>query len=136
MERAGLGVALAAVQMGARYGAKVIVLAGPGNNGGDGYVAARHLRRRGVAVTVYALADPKTPDAMWAKAGAVDSHVPVHPIGAPEPADLIIDAAFGAGFRGNLPEVLVPWTTTDAPILAVDMPVSYTHLTLPTILRV
>ena len=35
MERAGLGVALAAVEIGAWYGSKVIVLAGPGNNGGE-----------------------------------------------------------------------------------------------------
>ena len=55
MERAGLAVALAAVSMGATYGSRVSVLAGPGNNGGDGYVAARHLARRGVAATVHAL---------------------------------------------------------------------------------
>ncbi|MFW2338528.1 MAG: NAD(P)H-hydrate epimerase, partial [Acidimicrobiia bacterium] len=47
MERAGLGVALAAVEMGIGYGSRVIVLAGPGNNGGDGYVAARYLHNRG-----------------------------------------------------------------------------------------
>ncbi|MFQ5949043.1 MAG: NAD(P)H-hydrate epimerase, partial [Acidimicrobiia bacterium] len=50
MERAGLAVALAAARMGAGYGTRVIVLAGPGNNGGDGYVAARYLCRRGAAV--------------------------------------------------------------------------------------
>ena len=47
MDRAGLAVALAAVQMGAGYGSRVAILAGPGKNGGDGYVAARYLRRRG-----------------------------------------------------------------------------------------
>jgi len=41
MERAGLGVALAAVEMGIGYGDRVTVLAGRGNNGGDGYVAAK-----------------------------------------------------------------------------------------------
>ncbi|NOY54898.1 MAG: NAD(P)H-hydrate dehydratase [Actinobacteria bacterium] len=122
MERAGLGVALAAVRMGARYGARAIVLAGPGNNGGDGYVAARYLHRRGVAVQVHALAEPKTPDAEWAHAGAVDEGVSVRSIGVPQPADLIIDAVFGAGFRGSLPDVLIPWTETDMPVLAVDIP--------------
>ncbi|HDH27157.1 MAG TPA: NAD(P)H-hydrate dehydratase [Actinobacteria bacterium] len=122
MERAGLGVALAAARMGARYGARAIVLAGPGNNGGDGYVAARHLHRRGVAVEVHALAEPKTPDAAWAKAGTVDEGVSIRSIGEPQPADLIIDAVFGAGFRGSLPKVLIPWIETDVPVLAVDIP--------------
>ena len=122
MERAGLGVALAAVRMGARYGSRVIVLAGPGNNGGDGYVAARYLRRRGVAVQVQALADPKTPDAIWAARTAVDAGVPVGPMGQPRQADVIIDAVFGSGFRGALPDVLTPWTEVDTPVLAVDIP--------------
>ena len=69
MERAGLAVALAAVAMGAAYGRRVVVLAGPGNNGGDGYVAARYLRRRGVAVEVHALAPPKSAGATWAGKG-------------------------------------------------------------------
>ena len=47
MERAGLWVALAAVDMGVGYGSRVAVLAGPGNNGGDAYVAAKYLARRG-----------------------------------------------------------------------------------------
>ena len=59
MERAGLGVALAAARMGARYGTRVLALAGPGNNGGDAYVAARYLRRRGVAVEVRGLGYPQ-----------------------------------------------------------------------------
>ena len=41
MDRAGFAVALAAARLGAGYGKRVVVLAGPGNNGGDGYVAAR-----------------------------------------------------------------------------------------------
>ena len=41
MERAGLGVALVAVRRGVGSGSRVIVLAGAGHNGGDGYVAAR-----------------------------------------------------------------------------------------------
>ena len=45
MERAGLGVALAAVRMGIGYGSRVVVLAGVGNNGGDGLVAAHIIAR-------------------------------------------------------------------------------------------
>ena len=103
MERAGLGVALAAARMGARYGTRVLALAGPGNNGGDAYVAARHLRRRGVAVEVRALGYPKGADspARKAAAAAVAAGVPVRPLGDPEPCDLLIDGLFGAGFRGR-----------------------------------
>jgi NAD(P)H-hydrate epimerase len=122
MERAGLGVALAAVEMGARYGAKVIVLAGPGNNGGDGYVAARYLRQRGVAVEVRALAEPKSDDAIWARRVAAAAGVPVKHLGSPTEADLVIDALFGSGFRGTLPDPVVPWRSIGAPVLAVDIP--------------
>ncbi|MGH3649744.1 MAG: NAD(P)H-hydrate epimerase, partial [Acidimicrobiia bacterium] len=62
MDRAGHAVALAAVRAGASYGSRVVVLAGPGNNGGDGYVAARYLKTRGAAVEVHALAPPSTPE--------------------------------------------------------------------------
>src|SRR3989304_10019650 len=62
LERAGLAVALAAVRVGARYGTRVIVLAGTGNNGGDGWVAARHLERRGVDVVVRSLGYPTGSD--------------------------------------------------------------------------
>ncbi len=122
MERAGLAVALAAVAMGAAYGRRVVVLAGPGNNGGDGYVAARYLRRRGVAVEVQALAPPKSPAAKSARQGAIDAGVPVRELGEPVRADLLIDSVFGAGFRGSLSEQLGAWTTIDAPVLAVDIP--------------
>jgi NAD(P)H-hydrate epimerase len=122
MERAGLAVALAAVAMGASYGWRVVVLAGPGNNGGDGYVAARYLRRRGVAVEVHALAPPKSPVAIWACQGAIDAGVRVRDLGEPVRTDLLIDALFGAGFRGGMPEQLAAWTAVDAPVVAVDIP--------------
>ena len=123
MERAGLGVALTAVRMGAGYGSKVIVLTGPGNNGGDGFVAARHLKQRGVEVEVHALGYPKGDDAPARKAGiaAVHAGVRVVPLGEPESADLVIDALFGAGFRGSLPDIAIPWIAHSAPVLAVDL---------------
>ncbi len=52
MDRAGHAVALAAAKKGAGYASRVAVLAGPGNNGGDGYVAARYLKGRGAFLTV------------------------------------------------------------------------------------
>ena len=123
MERAGLGVALAAAGMGVGYGSKVIVLTGPGNNGGDGYVAARYLKRRGVDVEVRALGNLKgnRSPATTAAAAAVTAGVLVAPLGEPEPADLVIDALFGAGFHGSLPDEVVAWIDHPAPVLAVDL---------------
>lgn len=122
MERAGLAVALAAVRMGAGYGRRVVVLAGPGNNGGDGYVAARYLHRRGAAVEVLALAEPRSDGARWAYASAAASGVPISPWRDPFPADLVVDALFGAGFRGELPASVARWTLVEDPVLAVDVP--------------
>src|SRR3954453_16713203 len=54
MEQAGWGVALIAMQLlGSAAGKRVLVLVGPGNNGGDGRVVARHLRDAGADVTLY-----------------------------------------------------------------------------------
>jgi hydroxyethylthiazole kinase-like uncharacterized protein yjeF len=124
MERAGLGVALTAVDMGMGYGSRVVVLAGAGNNGGDGYVAARYLQQRGVQVTVHALGYPRGDysPARVAAIRAVAAGVKVVDLDAPEPADLVIDALFGVGFRGELPALAVPWLDHDAPVLSVDVP--------------
>lgn len=122
MDRAGLAVALEAVEMGAEYGARVVVLCGPGNNGGDGYVAARYLRRRGVAVTVQVLADAKTHAAASAAAAARLAGVPIHPLGQPGKADVVVDALFGGGFRRGVPAAVAAWFEIDAPVVAVDVP--------------
>jgi ADP-dependent NAD(P)H-hydrate dehydratase / NAD(P)H-hydrate epimerase len=120
MERAGVAVAHAAVRMGAGYGTRVAVLVGPGNNGGDGYVAADHLRRRGVAVDLLALAPPRTEAAAWA-AGRVGGSV--EPLRPPDSRhDLVVDAVFGGGFRRGVPAALRPWMGLDVPVLAVDVP--------------
>jgi len=124
MERAGLWVALSAVDMGVGYGSKVAVLAGPGNNGGDAYVAARYLARRGVAVTVHARGFPRGDfsASRVAACAAVKAGVRVIPLGNPSPADLLIDGLFGAGFHGSLPEDVIPWLAHTAPVLAIDVP--------------
>lgn len=124
MERAGLGVALAAVAMGIGYGSRVVVLAGRGNNGGDGYVAARYLKNRGAKVTVHALGYPRGDysPARLAAIRAAAAGVKIVEFGAPEPADLVIDALFGVGFRGELPEPVLPWLDHDGAVLSVDVP--------------
>ncbi len=127
MERAGLGVALTAVEMGIGYGDRVTVLTGSGNNGGDGYTAAKHLSRRGVQVSIRAFGYPRG-DGGPARAASVAARRAGASVaeltgpGESETADLIIDAIFGVGFRGSLPEAIVPWTRLDIPVLAVDVP--------------
>ena len=124
MESAGLAVAIQAAGMGATYGSRVVVLAGVGNNGGDGFVAARHLKERGADVVVHCLAFPKGEPLVHRRMGvrAARAGVPIEPLGEPVPADLVIDALFGVGFHGTLPEVVEPWLEHLAPVLAVDVP--------------
>lgn len=122
MARAGRAVALAAVKMGAEYGTKVTVLVGPGNNGGDGYVAARLLRERGVGVEVLSLADPGTEPARNARARARAAGVPIFALGSPHRTDLVIDALFGGGSRSGLPGAVDDWIDSAPPVLAVDVP--------------
>src|SRR5438105_10236105 len=73
MERAGSALAEAVYRFAGPLPA--LILTGPGNNGGDGYVAARHLAANGVKVRVAALAEPKSDAAKWARSrwsGAVE----------------------------------------------------------------
>jgi len=98
MERAGAALAEAAFRFAGPLPA--LILCGPGNNGGDGYVAARHLLERGVSVRVAALAEPKSDAAKWAWgrwAGEVEQLSP-DTKGTP----LVIDALFGTGLSRGL----------------------------------
>lgn len=103
--RAGWATARAALRMlGGGYGRRVVVLAGKGNNGNDGRSAARILERRGIRATVVDV-------------GHAPDRLPA--------ADLVIDAAFGTGFRGayRAPDV------DGTPVLAVDIPSGVDGLT-------
>lgn len=120
MERAVAAVADIAWRMAA--GAPVLVLCGPGNNGGDGYVAARLLKARGAQVRVAALAEPATDLAKAARA-AWDG--PVEALDADTaPAPLIVDALFGVGLTRPLADDLAAVLRRFAGrrILAVDVP--------------
>lgn len=98
MERAGAAVAGA---IRARFKpCKVAVLCGPGNNGGDGYVVARLLKRRGWTVWVETFGSPTTSDAK-AMAGKWRGETRPMAAGA-RPADLYVDALFGAGLSKPL----------------------------------
>jgi len=97
MERAGLAAAEAVWRFAGPLPA--LVLCGPGNNGGDGYVIARALRDRGVDVRIAALAEPAG-DAARAAHDAWGG--PVDALEEAEAAPLLIDALFGTGLRRPL----------------------------------
>lgn len=120
MELAGAAVADTAWRISA--GAPILILCGPGNNGGDGYVAARLLAARGAAVRVAALADPATGLARAARTGW---NGPVETIDSGlAPAPLIVDALFGVGLsRPIAPELAAAIARfSDRRVLAVDVP--------------
>ena len=102
MERAGIGVA----QEVARHGTGIVrILCGPGNNGGDGYVAARALAEMGRTVEVFKFAGRRPMRGI--AASARDRWLQVgkeRPLDAFEVSatDLVVDALFGTGFRGPL----------------------------------
>jgi hydroxyethylthiazole kinase-like uncharacterized protein yjeF len=111
----------------------VLLLAGPGNNGGDAYVAARELHRRGVLVDVWQLAPPSTDDARWAHAQALASGVPIRPAPAvwPHPATYawIVDGLFGIGLSRPLDGAAAALVENigyahaqGTPVLAIDIP--------------
>jgi len=105
IRRAAGAVAAEAVSMlGGTYGRRVVVVAGKGNNGNDGRVAARLLARDGVRAVVL-------------DAGELPPAMPQ--------ADLYLDAAFGTGFRGTWDPPPQPM----APVLAVDIPSGISGLT-------
>ncbi len=121
METAGRALGEWARRLGA--GRAVTVLCGPGNNGGDGYVAARHLAERGVAVSVIAARAPTTPEAMTARSlyqGAVQG-----PDAAPS-GTVLLDCLFGSGLSRPLPDDLLALLTglarQHAVRIAADLP--------------
>src|SRR5438067_11459275 len=103
MEQAGAALAEAAYRFAGPL--RTLVLCGPGNNGGDGYVAARHLAQRGLQVRVAALAEPKSDAAKWSRSQWNGELEQLGENTAPEP--LIIDTLFGTGLRRGLQDTVV-----------------------------
>jgi ADP-dependent NAD(P)H-hydrate dehydratase / NAD(P)H-hydrate epimerase len=101
MERAGIAAAESIWRFAGPLPA--LVLCGPGNNGGDGYVIARELAARGVPVRVAALAEPKSDAARAARdswGGAIEA------LDQAAPAPLLIDSLFGTGLARPLDEAV------------------------------
>ncbi|MDA0997829.1 MAG: NAD(P)H-hydrate dehydratase [Proteobacteria bacterium] len=125
MERAGRVVAQEAMKLAGRR--PIVVLCGPGNNGGDGYVAARILRRLGHPVRVAQMGDTKTLKGDAARnfqrwGGPVE---PLAPMVLQENA-VVIDALFGAGLARPIERqagvVLAAVRDLGLPVVAVDIP--------------
>lgn len=126
MEKAGAAVA-DAVSAAHLSGKRVVVLAGPGNNGGDGFVAARHLAERGFATRVLLMGqlsqtkgDAAEAARLWC--GGVEPATPDRLEGA----DIIIDALFGAGLdrpvTNGAAALIAAVNVSGAHVVAVDLP--------------
>ena len=132
MARAGLAVARLALAL-APHTRSVWVAAGPGNNGGDGLVAALHLQRAGwkVSVTLSGNAAARPADATWALQQAQDAGVDIRSGGLAHPAagdawGLVVDALLGMGTSrapsGDIAHCIQAVNACAAPVLAVDLP--------------
>jgi ADP-dependent NAD(P)H-hydrate dehydratase / NAD(P)H-hydrate epimerase len=121
------GQAVAAAAMDLVEEGPIVVVAGPGNNGGDGFVAAAELAAHGREVQVILLCerDSLQGDAASAARGWKYPVLPFNPQAIGKPA-LIIDALFGAGLnrsvKGEALEMIKAINANGAPVLAVDLP--------------
>ena len=125
MMSAGQAVAEAAMELVEE--GPILVVAGRGNNGGDGFVAAAELAARGREVSVILLCerDSLQGDAASAARGWKHPVLPFNPQAIGKPA-LIIDALFGAGLnrpvKGDPYEMIEAINANGAPVLSVDLP--------------
>jgi ADP-dependent NAD(P)H-hydrate dehydratase / NAD(P)H-hydrate epimerase len=129
MERAGLAAAELARDVSGGTGKPVLVLAGPGNNGGDAFVLARHLKQWYFKVTVVYAGDEKKQSAAAANAlrawraagGAISEALP-----ATHDWGLVVDGVFGIGLERDVAGRHAEWVGAinrlGAPVLAVDVP--------------
>ncbi|HQS99446.1 MAG: bifunctional ADP-dependent NAD(P)H-hydrate dehydratase/NAD(P)H-hydrate epimerase [Hydrogenophilales bacterium 16-64-46] len=129
MEKAGAAAAEYAATLAHDTGAPVLVLAGPGNNGGDAFVAARRLAARGLRVVVASRADPARlpPDAAHARAAWIAAGgrcLSAFP--ASQNFCLLIDGLFGAGLAREVTGIDAQWiaqaNALACPRLALDVP--------------
>ncbi|KAK8176512.1 apolipo protein A-I binding protein-like protein [Phyllosticta citribraziliensis] len=132
MELAGLSVSQAVYKLHPlSKGKRILVACGPGNNGGDGLVAARHLHHYGYEPTIYFPKQSKNELYARLRKQLEDLSVPFTndfdaALGA---SDLIVDAIFGFSFSGEVrepfPRVIEALRDTKVPVLAVDAPSSW-----------
>lgn len=136
MENAGRGAAELLIELG--IAGRVIICAGKGNNGGDGYVIARHLQNRGFEAEVWLFCNPTelSGDAAinyrilqaagWA-GRVIDDNADFAALFAElQSDDWIVDALLGTGTRGALrppfPEIIAAINQSVAKVFAIDLP--------------
>src|SRR5690625_1332104 len=107
----------------------IVVVCGPGNNGGDGFLLAAGAREAGLHARVLALTDDSRGDAAHARATYVDAGGIVEPVSALDAldqADVIVDALFGSGLsrplHGAAADVVAAINAGGRPVLALDIP--------------
>lgn len=126
MENAGSAVAEDVVRRFAR-GSKLIVLCGPGRNGGDGFVAARRLRERGFHIRLALLGEKeKLPPESMEMAKRWDESIEPMSLQCLDGAQVVVDAIFGTGLKDEIRDVpaqmIAEITKRNLPVVAVDMP--------------
>ncbi len=137
MENAGTGIAQRIRETiidGDVRGKRIAVICGPGNNGGDGFVVARHLAGNGAAVSVYLIgpASALTGDGLANAKRAASSVLTTHEILSEsdlpvlDKCDLIVDAIYGTGFHGSVSgiaaRIIEAINGSGVPVAAVDTP--------------
>ncbi|XP_006895814.1 PREDICTED: NAD(P)H-hydrate epimerase [Elephantulus edwardii] len=137
MELAGLSCATAIAKAYpstsmSRSPPTVLVICGPGNNGGDGLVCARHLKLFGYQPTIYYPKRPNKPlfTALVTQCQKMDipflSEMPLEPMLIDELYELVVDAIFGFSFKGDVREpfqsILKVLKGVTVPIASVDIP--------------
>lgn len=126
MQRAGLAVARLALAV-APHARHIWVACGPGNNGGDGFEAAHHLKLLGKRTVVTCACDPRNLpwDAAASRRRALEAGVEMTE-SVPSGFDLCIDALFGIGAIRQFQEPYLSWikaiNSSGSPVLAVDIP--------------
>lgn len=140
MENAGGAVARTIMEK-FNHGLKIIVFAGTGNNGGDGFVAARHLANKGAKVNVFLIGNPediRTEETRlnWNVIQKMGRNIKIYMVRDPSDikkakryqkhADVIVDAMLGTGLRGSLREpfssVVRLINESGIPVVSVDTP--------------
>jgi NAD(P)H-hydrate epimerase len=127
MQQAGAAAAEVMMQrLADALGGGVLILTGPGNNGGDGWVLARHLAERGVSVRVHEVIESRTGDAFEMRAAALNKVS----LGAGDGTEsVVVDALLGTGARGAPSRALADAVKTiqqrrqdGAIVVALDIP--------------
>lgn len=136
MERAGLEVVESCISSaGSAAGKKVVIFCGKGNNGGDGLVVAREMKRRGAGITVYIFAKQEElkGDALLNYSIARRMGIPIVHVTSlsqlnqiPGAADIIIDALLGTGIQGEVTginsDAIKKINAMDGLVVSVDLP--------------